>query len=279
MAFYFIGLFLYFTRVFFLLKTIFFLKLAGMGYVFSFTDAVNYDRWCTRPGNRAVITFENHLMLEMLQPIPGKTILDIGCGTGMGTLSLVDAGLQVTGIEPSPYMMDIAQNCIGNRVDFHRGFAEKLPFGDNEFNYSCLVTTLEFVERPQKALEEAFRVTRDKIFIGILNRYAMKSIQRRIKGIFAKTIYNRARFFSIWEMKQMIRAILGEVPVLWQSTCSSQMSTGTFANRIEPSKIIQKNPFGTFLGIAVMPVPRFRSRPLVLKYPAKTKQETLVGNP
>ncbi len=248
-----------------------------MGYVFTFNDALSYDRWCTRPGNRAVAAFENRLMNQMLQPISGRTVLDIGCGIGMGTMSLLDAGLQVTGIDPSPYMLDIAKSRIGNRVDFHRGIAENLPFGDNEFNYSCLVTTLEFVENPQKTLEEAFRVSRDKIFIGILNPYAIKSIQRRIKGIFATTIYNRARFFSIWEIKQMIHSLLGDVPVLWQSICHFPNPTNPLVNRLEQSKIIRKSPFGTFIGIAVIPVPRFRSRPLALKYHAKTKHETAAG--
>ena len=260
-----------------MIKIFFFLKLASMGYVFTFNDAVNYDRWYTKPENRAVAALENSLMHEMLQPVRGRTVLDIGCGTGMGTMSLLDAGLQVTGIDPSPYMLDIAQRHTGNRVDFHRGFAEDLPFGDNEFNYSCLVTTLEFAENPHKALEEAFRVTRDKIFIGVLNRYAIKSIQRRVKGIFVTTIYNRARFFSIWEIKQMIRSILGDVPVLWQSICHFPNPANPFVCRVEQSEIVKKSPFGKFIGITVIPVPRFRSRPLALKYHAKAKQETLVG--
>lgn len=248
-----------------------------MGYVFTFNDAVMYDRWYTGPENRDIAVLENRLMLEMLQPIRGKTLLDIGCGTGIGAMSLLDAGLQVTGIEPSPYMIDIAQNRIGNRVDFHRGFAEDLPFDDNEFNYSCMVTTLEFVESPQKSLEEAFRVTRDKIFIGVLNRYAIKGIQRRVKGMFATTIYNRARFFSIWEMNQMIRSLLGNVPVLWQSICHFPNPMNPFISRMEQSKMVQKSPFGTFIGIAVIPVPRFRNRPLALKYPGKAKHETVAG--
>ncbi len=248
-----------------------------MGYVFTFNDAVSYDKWYAGPGNRTVAALENRLMHEMLRPIKGKTALDIGCGTGMSAMSLIDAGLRVTGIDPSPYMIDIAKNRMGNRVDFHHGFAEDLPFDDNEFNYSCMVTTLEFVENPQKALEEAFRVTRDKIFLGVLNRYAIKSIQRRIKGIFAATIYNRAHFFSIWEIKQMIRAKLGDVPVSWQSICHFPDQTNPFFARLKQSKMVQKNPFGTFMGIAVMPVPRFRSRPIALKYHTKTKQEAVAG--
>ena len=43
------------------------------------------------------------------------------------------------------------------------------------------MATLEFVEDPKKAIEEVSRVTKDRIFIGVLNRYAIKGIQIRIK--------------------------------------------------------------------------------------------------
>ena len=99
---------------------------------------------------------------------------------------------------------------FGHRVEFYRGVAEDLPFDDNSFNHASLVTTLEFVEDPVKAISEACRVAKDRIFLGVLNRYALKGIERRLRGIFHHTIYNRARFYSVWELKYMIREILGE---------------------------------------------------------------------
>lgn len=244
-----------------------------MGYVFTFNDAKLYEQWHRQPHNRAVAALENRLMHSMLNPVEGKTILDIGCGIGIGARSFLDAGLHVTGIDPSPYMLDIARNYTGNRVHYHRGFAEDLPFGDNEFNFSSMVTTLEFVEDPQKALAEVFRVTKDKVFLGVLNRYAIKGIQRRVKGMFTQTIYNRARFFSIWELKHIIRSTLGDAPIFWRTVCQLPAPSGELVNRMEHSRLIQKSPFGAFVGIVVIPLPRFRTRPLSLKYFTKRHQE------
>jgi ubiquinone/menaquinone biosynthesis C-methylase UbiE len=247
-----------------------------MGYVFDFKDALAYERWFTDEHNHFISDLEINLMLSMLKPIYGETVLDIGCGTGACLLPLLNKSLQVTGLDPSTYMIDIAREKVGDRVDFHRGFAEDLPFDDNTFNYSVLFTTLEFVNNPKQALMETFRVTKDKVFIGMLNRYALVGIQRRIKGIFSETIFNKARFFSIWEMKRLVREILGPVPLSWRTICQLPAS-GKIINKIERSGLIQRFPFGAFAGINVIPVPRYKTRPLALKYRVKQKSGGLTG--
>ena len=248
-----------------------------MSYVFDFNDAVSYEEWFNDPRNRFIVELEKRLMLDLLKPARGETLLEIGCGTGAALLTFLDNGVQVTGLDPSPYMRDIASKKVGNRADLTRGFAEDLPFEDNSFNYACLITTLEFVENPKRALEEACRVAKDRIFIGVLNRYAIKGIQRRVKGVFTKTIYNRAHFFSIWELKQIIRFLLGDVPISWRTVCQLSARPGRITNRIEQSSLLQKCPFGAFVGMVVTLVPRFKTRPLALSYKAKQTTGAAAG--
>lgn len=126
-----------------------------MGYIFDFNDAVNYDQWYDQPRNSFAADLESRLMLDMLKPMDGNSLLEIGCGTGASLLPFLNKGLRITGIDPSQYMLDIAFKKVGHRVDLHRGFAEDLPFDDNSFNYACFITTLEFVDDPRKAIEEA----------------------------------------------------------------------------------------------------------------------------
>lgn len=247
-----------------------------MGYVFDYHDAIAYEKWLNNQQEYFGTGPETRLMLNMLKPFRGETVLDIGCGTGASILPFLELGLDVTGIDPSPYMLDIAYKNIGNRADLHRGVAEDLPFEDNSFNYASLFTTLEFVEDPRKAIEEACRVAKDKVFIGVLNRYAIKGIQRRIKGIFVKTIYNHANFFSIWELKQIIRSLLGDVPIYWR-TVSRFSSSNKIFNMIDQFGMLQRSPFGTFTGMVVIPVPRFKTRPLTLKYAPKQAADAITG--
>jgi len=248
-----------------------------MGYIFDFNDAVLYDKWLNNPLNRYFVDLENRLMLDMLKPMPGETVLDIGCGTGASSHPFIERGLQVTGIDPSPYMLDIAVKNVKHHADLHRGFAEDLPFEDNAFNYACFMTTLEFVDDPKKAFQEAVRVTKDRIFMGILNRHAIKWIQLRLKGMFTETIYSQAQFFSIWELKQIVRAVLGNVPITWRTVSHLPVGHGKIAHQIEKLTLLKRCPFGSFAGMAVTLVPRFRTRPLSISYPAKRTTGVVTG--
>ena len=248
-----------------------------MGYVFDFKDSLAYEKWVTSRNNSLVVDLETCIMLDLLKPAKGETVLDIGCGTGTAFLPLLEKGIQVTGIDPSPYMLDIAGKNAGHRVDLYRGVAEDLPFEDNSFNHATIVTTLEFSENPLMVIAEAARVAKDRIFIGVLNRYAIKGVQRRVKGIFTRTIFNRAQFFSIWEIKQMIWEILGDVPVSWRTVCQFPVSSGKLFNRIERSSLVQRFPFGTFAGISVTLVPKMRTKPLALKHRPEFKTSITPG--
>jgi len=248
-----------------------------MGYVFDFKDSCEFEKLMNRPASRFAAARECRLMLDMLQPMAGKTILDIGCGIGLNLSPLLGEGLQVTGLDPSPYMLDIAAKHSGKRVDLHRGFAETLPFDDNAFNYACLTTTLEFVQDPQKAIEEACRVAKDRVFIGFLNRYAINGIQLRVKGVFTKTIYNHARFFSVWELKKITRTLLGDVPISWRTACQLPHTFGEVAQKIERNNAVRRCPFGAYVGMVVSLVPRFRTRPMRLRYRPKGRTGEVTG--
>ena len=246
-----------------------------MSFVFDFKTAAEFEKWSNKPNNAFAADLQNHLMLDLLKPHRNATVLGIGCGTGTCLKPFLDIGLQTTAIDSSPYMLDIKRNNLGNRVDLHRGPAEDLPFDDNAFNYVCLMNCLEFSDNPKKAVEEACRTAKDKVYIGVFNKYAMKNIRRRIQGIFSSTFFNRARFFSIWELTQMIRQLAGDIPMSWKTVCQLHSATGRISQRIERSRIVQRCPFGEHTGISVTLIPRFKTNPLPLKYKTKPSRGVL----
>ncbi len=248
-----------------------------MGYVFDFKDVKNYHRWIQDSRTQLILDLESRLMLRMLHPNPGEAVLDIGCGTGWNLKQLIEKGVKPTGLDASVYMLDVAEREIGHRADLHHGYAEELPFDDNTFNHAIFMTSLEFVENPQRAIEEACRVAKDKVFIGTLNRYAIKSVYRRLEGVFRNTIYNRAKFFGIWELRDMVRGIMGPAPVKWRTTCQLPLVSKGWSLRLERASLVQHCPFGAFVGMAVTLVPRFRTRPLSLKLRSKGTPKTVAG--
>lgn len=244
-----------------------------MGYVFDYKDSIAYDNWCRSRCRINSARHHSNLLQTLLKPSLGDSIVDIGCGTGETLKGLSETPeLQLTGIDPSPYMLDIAHSNLGHKVDLHRGYAEDLPFDDNAFNHACLITTLEYANDPQKAIEEAARIAKDRLFICIMNRYAVLNLQRRFVGIFEKSIYNKAEFFSVWELKNLVKTVLGKVPVEWRAIDIFPPIGLSFVHMMEKNPFIQKIPFGTYVGMVVTLKPRYRVRPLGLKLPMKGKQ-------
>lgn len=250
----------------------------AMGYVFDYKDSIAYEEWYGSRYNRIVNRHLFRQLKNLLKPVAGDSIVDVGCGSG-GILEKLTSlpGLQLTGIDPSPYMLDFARAKTGHSVDLHRGFAEDLPFDDNSFNHACLITTLEYAANPQKAVEEAARVAKDRLFICVMNRYAVINMQRRLKGLFAESIYNKARFFSLWELKKIVRSVLGSVPVSWRTVELLPPVAPSLTHKMEEVKMIQKTPFGAYALMVVTLKPRYRVRPLGLKLPV-TREQTFAEN-
>lgn len=163
-------------------------------------------------------------------------------------------------------MLDYAMKRVQYRSSLYRCPAEELPFDDNSFNYACFFTSLEFVDHPEKALEEAFRVAKDKVFIGLVNPYALKGLASRIRALWGQGMYARARFFTLGEIRIMVHKLLGDVPVFWRSI--GLLPAGIPGSHfLDTWALAQKLPFGSFMGISVVLVPRFRLKTLALPYP------------
>jgi len=243
-----------------------------MGYVFDFKAARGYDNWYQNPANRFVGDLEDQLLLRLLEPVRGERVLDIGCGTGRHLSMFLEMGLDVTGLDASPHMLDIVREKLGHRAELHQGLAEDLPFEDNSFDIATLITTLEFVDDVPKTLQEACRVAKRRIFLGVLNRYSIKGIERRIKGIFSESTYNRARFFSVWELKRYVREILGKTPLRRGTVLQLPASFRKYTHRFERWPFVHNCPFGCFIGMVVILVPRYRTRNIPIGYVAQPRR-------
>ena len=252
-------------------------KQSAMVTVFDFKDARAYGRWLNDPRNAFAVENESRLMMEMLAPLRTDTALSVGGCAGTRLTPLVERGINLTAIDPSPYMLDLLREYYANRVELYRGRFEDLPFEDNSFNHACLVLALEFADRPEQVIAEACRVAKDKLFIGFLNRYAFKGVQRRVTGMFPETLFNRAAFFSIGELKRIVQSVTGNVPIAWRTVGLLPETGGIFKDKIEKSRMIQRFPFGAFAGLVVTLVPRFRTRPLALRHYPKSRTETVPG--
>lgn len=98
--------------------------------------------------------------ISTLDVEPGDRVLDVGCGTGFGTVGLLARTENVHGIDQSAYQLRKAQDKLGSfgPVSFYLGDAERLPFRDATFDVVWSSGSIEYWPRPVETLREFRRV-------------------------------------------------------------------------------------------------------------------------
>jgi demethylmenaquinone methyltransferase/2-methoxy-6-polyprenyl-1,4-benzoquinol methylase len=95
--------------------------------------------------------------VRAIDPQPGERILDIAAGTGTSSAALTKTGATVIAFDFSPGM--IAEGRKRHpELEFIEGDAQKLPFGDNEFDAVTISFGLRNINDPKAALAEMYRV-------------------------------------------------------------------------------------------------------------------------
>ncbi len=171
----------------------------------------------------------------------------------------------MTGIDPSAEMLKIARDNLGDGIELILGKAEDLPFSDNEFDIVTLITSLEFTDNPQKALAEAIRVSRSRVFIGFLNNFSLVGSQQRLKELFGFPLTSNIRFFSHDKIKSMVAGLIGTPSISWGSVIYFPAIVYDFFSELDELFPLKKNPFGAFAGI-IFPV----------KYTYRTAQSPII---
>lgn len=100
--------------------------------------------------------------LDVLQPNPGETIIDIGCGNGYLTAELARAvgkNGRIIGVDPSDDMRSAGEiRCKDHDcADFMEGTAAALPLPDAVADKAVSVQVFEYIEDIEGAISEAMR--------------------------------------------------------------------------------------------------------------------------
>jgi len=75
---------------------------------------------------------------------------------------------------------------------------------------------MESVVDPQKAISEAIRVSRDRVFVGAWNKYALTNLYGRVNDFLCSSTGNGSvRLRGGIELARWIRNLLPGVPIQW----------------------------------------------------------------
>ncbi len=95
--------------------------------------------------------------VKAVDPRSGERILDIAAGTGTSSIALAKTGAEVIALDFSQGMVDEGRR-RHPELQFVQGDAEKLPFGDAEFDAVTISFGLRNVQHPDVAIAEMLRV-------------------------------------------------------------------------------------------------------------------------
>jgi ubiquinone/menaquinone biosynthesis C-methylase UbiE len=100
-------------------------------------------------------------------------LLDVACGPGVVTVALAPNAASVVAFDATEQMLEKAKARCGKagatNVVFKSGDAERLPFGDGEFDGAVTRAAVHHFADPQRAINEMFRVLRPGGIAIILN--------------------------------------------------------------------------------------------------------------
>lgn len=92
----------------------------------------------------------------------GERVVDVGCGTGNAALLAAERGARVTGVDPSPRLLEVAREraaAMGVDASFVSGEGAAIPLDDGEARIVLSVFGVIFAHDVHAAAKEMARVT------------------------------------------------------------------------------------------------------------------------
>ena len=207
------------------------------------------DERLKTPLGRYIFSRQKELILDLVAPHAGERVLDVGCGTGDNLQFFRDKWCSVTGIDSSAEMLKIARAKHGDHAELILAQAEDIPFSDNEFDIVTVINVLETANDPRKIIAEAIRVCSGRVFIGFLNSYSFAGTKQRLKEISGFPISQKIHFFSLNEIRTIVRSLIGDTEIKWGSVIYFPGIVYGFFEELEELFPLEKNPLGAFAGL------------------------------
>lgn len=134
----------------------------------------NYDKYMSKnPLKRMMVNRLNERVLCIIRQAAGNEkrtykILDAGCGEGFITSLIFDnfTNVEITGLEYTPEAVAQARKRNGH-ISFIQGDVCHMPFEDGAFDLVICMEVLEHLERPDAALKELSRVSKNEVLLTV----------------------------------------------------------------------------------------------------------------
>ncbi len=145
-------------------------------------------------------------------------VLDIGTGTGNVAISAARQGAQVTGLDITPRLLDIAKENASTAavtdITWREGTATDLPFTDDAFDVTLSCLGHMYADPPAEAGHELLRVTKSGGHVGFLS-WTPTSLYPSMAGVLLTAVppevlpdYSEPPF--MWGDQDVVTARIGD---------------------------------------------------------------------
>ena len=137
--------------------------------------------------------------------VSGQRVLDIGCGSGLFSVSLAQRGATVVGLDFAPHMLELARQRAASQ-----GVAECCTFVEADFmtyplrepfDITLAIGVFDYVARPEPMLARMRTATRGKAIATFPMRWTYRMPIRKLRLALRGCpvfFYSRAEAFQLW---------------------------------------------------------------------------------
>ena len=138
------------------------------------------------PIGRLIAETQEQQIAAFLAPVAGRTVLDVGTGTGRAAIALAKRGAVVTGVDASAEMLEVAARRArdaGATVTFVRGDAHGLDFSDRAFDSVVCLRVLMHTPDWRASLRELCRVASNRVVFDYPSLYSAAALQALVRRV------------------------------------------------------------------------------------------------
>lgn len=160
--------------------------------------ADDYDTWYDTIEGSTLFQMETQCLRTACQDYSGRW-LEIGVGTGRFATALeIDYGMDLS--------LPMIQKAVQRGIQAQVGSAEHLPYRDSSFDGVLMVLTLCFIQNPQVAIQNCFRILKDKgsLVIGTIPADSPWGKAYMEQGAKGHPVYSHARFRNVSETLELV---------------------------------------------------------------------------
>ncbi|XP_069554964.1 putative methyltransferase DDB_G0268948 [Brachyistius frenatus] len=129
--------------------------------------AASYQRYRISPSDQLIQQAFDFLAKQKGRPF--ELAVDVGCGSGQGTLLLAKHFVSVVGTDVSPAQLEVAsQYAKESNITYRHCVAEELPFADSSVDLVTAMSAFHWFDRP-RFLREAHRVLKPRGCLALVN--------------------------------------------------------------------------------------------------------------